>query len=86
MVSNDFLLQHRLRMLLRKVGYASLALSVSYLIYWTEVFTPGYQPLMSHHASAKSFYDYSLLNADGELESLSRYKDKVVLVVNVASQ
>ncbi|KAI6247340.1 Glutathione peroxidase-like peroxiredoxin 2 [Erysiphe necator] len=36
--------------------------------------------------SAKSFYDFQVSDAKGQPQSLSQYKDKVVLVVNTASK
>ena len=38
------------------------------------------------HCDGKSLYDFSVRNSDGVIESLSKYKGNVVLVVNVASE
>ncbi|KAK9901647.1 hypothetical protein WJX75_006544 [Coccomyxa subellipsoidea] len=42
--------------------------------------------LFGSTATAEAFYDFKVKDADGKTVDLSKYKGKVVLIVNVASQ
>ena len=68
----------------RAALYGVGAAALGYLVYWSEVFTPGVSKQMSDRGV--SFYSFSAKDAAGKTVSFDQFRDKVVLVTNVASQ
>jgi glutathione peroxidase-family protein len=50
------------------------------------IFLLGALPTMIHAQEKKSIYDFQVTSIDGKKVDLAKYKGKVILIVNVASE
>ncbi|MFX8612738.1 hypothetical protein ABTM13_20170, partial [Acinetobacter baumannii] len=64
-----------------KIGIFALAVVVAGIGY---ALSPYFRNTTPHNATAKSLYEFSVKDIDNHEVALSKYKGKVVLVVNVA--
>jgi glutathione peroxidase len=66
-----------------KIGIFALAVVVAGIGY---ALSPYFRNTTPHNAAAKSLYEFTVKDIDGQDVPLSKFKGKVIMVVNVASK